>query len=794
MSTPAPVAPPEPGALSRHARRTGVGFAIGFASDIGIQALTFAQNLIVPRLIGPGDYGLYALAVAVVSVGLSLREFGVHEKIVQEREADLPRSYSVAFTLEVAMATVLVLVALVAAPLVANAYDRPELVPVIAVLAFTIYSAAFANLPSALYLRRLEYGKRNLIAAVGPVTRFAVTVPLAFAGFGVYSLVAGAVAGLVASGVALAWAAPLRPRLHLERALVTRYLRYGWPLWVAGLLGIGTTVGGTVVVSGFLGIAALGYFSLAQRLAQQAFRLDVVLAQTILPVLARAQDDLPAQRRAFEITNRLTVLWAGPLGFGLAVLAEDLVHIVLGAAWAPAVFVFQMQGLAITLASIGYSWDVFFRARGQTRPTLAFKTLSEAWVLVVLLPAVAVGGLTGAAVAIACMGVIAVVLRQWFIRKLFPGVNLVANAWRELLATGSAALAVHALRRLLWAPQNLLGLVGLALLLLLLCAVFVVALDGRFLLALARRLRGDSGSADPPTAPSAPRAAPSAGTEVLDRLPGSFPFALTPAADGGLWCTFRDSSGIGRLDPATGVWRRWRSPAYPHAAAIDDRGRAWAALTLAGAVARYDPETGAQRRFRLGRSRELLGAAWLDGACVVVDSAHLRLWHVRDGARPRAERLPTALRRPDLLAVLDGALWLGDTAVAQLAQRNPDGSWLLHDVPDGTRQIVADGTALWLAHTARPLVSHFDTVTGELRSFTLPGVPFGLTVAGDGRAWAGLHEREALAAVDLESGEVELVPLPSGDQPVSLAWHADRLWVASGRSDRLLALDLGPLP
>src|SRR5207247_861570 len=162
-------------------------------------------------------------------------------------------------------------------------------------------------------------------------------------------------------------------------------------------------------------------------------------------------------------------------------------------------------------------WDMFFRARGETRPYLAIAVVAEAWVFVVLLPASVIWGLTGAGWAVLSLGALSVIARQVPLRRLFPGLNLVANAWRERLSTGAAAT------------------------------------DG-------------SASPDEPFLATDEEPPPSAGTrgrkaargpglrlrESL-RLPGAYPLWLTDGGQGRLWVTLRDSSSLALLD-AAGRW------------------------------------------------------------------------------------------------------------------------------------------------------------------------------------------------------------------------------------------------
>jgi len=469
-------------------RAAGRGLIVNLGFDFALQALVLVQTLLVSRLLGPGRMGLLTLAFVAVGAGQSLREFGSHEKLVQEREIDLPLAYSVAFTLEMLFSTAVFLLIAGLSPLVAFLYHRPALVPMICVLGLTIYTTAFLNLPSALYLRELEYRRRNIITSIGPAVNFTVTVTLALAGAGVWSPIAGAVAALVASGGVIAWAAPLRPRIRLNRAITQRFIRYGWPLWIAGVLGIATAWGGTAVISAVMGISALGYFALSQALAQRAFRLDSLIGQTIFPALCRAPEDLEGQRRAFTVTNRITVMWAGPIGFGLAIFAPDLVRFILGSKWEPAVALFVAQGFAVAVGSVGYSWDVFFRARAETRPTLVISAIGTAWVFLILLPVVVLGGLKGAAWAIATMGPIAVFARQAMMRRLFPGLNLFLNARREFLASGTAALLALGLRWATGPPTTVVWFAGVVVLFVALSALMFLIVDRELLRWLVKEL------------------------------------------------------------------------------------------------------------------------------------------------------------------------------------------------------------------------------------------------------------------------------------------------------------------
>ncbi|MFZ6004385.1 MAG: oligosaccharide flippase family protein [Actinomycetota bacterium] len=795
-----PVAPTQ--RLGLLAGAVGRGALLAAAFSVLVQGLGFAQSLLVPRLLGPANLGLFAVAMASVRVAGLIRDFGVSEKLTQEDEVDLPLAYSVAFTLEVIMATAIVALLVGAAPVVAALLNEPDLRLVISVLAATVYTNAFLGLTSALHLRRLHYGRQNLVNAVGPVVSFAVTVPLAYAGAGVWALVAGAVAAFGAAATIMWLTAPLRPRARLDRRMVGRYLRFGWPLWVANLLGMASTVGGTIVITRWLGLVGVGFLAVAQGFVNRAFLIDALVAHSLFPALSRTQGDLAGHRRAFIVTNRITVIWSGFIGFGLAIFAGDLVRFVLGDDWEPATLLFRLAGLAVTTGSIGFSWDIFLRARGDTKPTLAFKTISEAWVFVVLLPAVVFAGIDGAAWAVGSLGVISVVVRQFFVNRMFDDVPLVRVAWREILATGGAAAAL-VLVRTQWMPDSAAGFAAQVTLYTLVSAGSVLAADGIFIRDLARRVRRPTPHHDvtdvtdangPLLSPGASRHSGASRLLLELPVPGQYPLGL--AVDGDrAWVTCRDSSTLVWTDLPDGEWRSIRLPAYPHLPVVSE-GVAWVGLTLAGRVAAVEP-SGTSRITRLARTHEVLGTAAHGAGCLVVDNGHAvkRLWTVpAPGRAASSRRLPTGMVRPDIViapAETDGEVWVTDTAAPSVARISAEGGVLI-DAGAGTRFGLRDDRRglLWLGHSDRPLVSAlemaepFDVQTHA----AVPSVPFGMALGPDGLIWVACPEASAIVALGEAGSVVDRIDTAAGAWPLSLALWGDCLVALCARAGALLVI------
>lgn len=451
------------------------------AFGIGTQVLVAAQGLVVARILGPEVMGVYALATGGVAIGATLKQLGIPQKLVQEREEDLVHAYSVAFTLELLLATsVLVVVAGGVGPLLAFAYHRPDLWPVTAALALSLLSVAFLQLPAALPYRDMRFLRRNAILAVGPVVTFPVTVGAAVAGLGVWSLVAGNLAGTAAAAVVVLVVGPLRPRLRWDRRTVRRFVGFGAPLWGAGVLGTAMGWVSAVAVSATVGVAGLGLFNLAQNWASQATVIDGYLSDTLFPALCSIQDSVDRQRRAFVASTRLAMAWAAPVGLGMVVFAQPVLALVLGPHWARAVILVRAEGAAVLVNCIAYSWNMFYAARGDTRPQFVSSLLGAAWLAVVVVPLLVVWGLAGAAASLIVLAAGSYLLRRHYLARLFGKVRLVSMVWRELASAGLAAAVLTAARFGGWRATSLAVLAAQI-------AVYLVVAGGAFLV-LERRL------------------------------------------------------------------------------------------------------------------------------------------------------------------------------------------------------------------------------------------------------------------------------------------------------------------
>jgi lipopolysaccharide exporter len=146
------------------------------------EVVAVGTMLILARLIGPAEFGRYAVATVVASLAL-IPGTGIGSAVVQR--AELSRDYlQAAFALVLLSAVVIVLLAFAVAGLVIAPVFGSRTADLVRLTTPLCFVSAGTSLSYSLLQRRLEFRRLGLIDVASSVAASAVSIALAVAGFG----------------------------------------------------------------------------------------------------------------------------------------------------------------------------------------------------------------------------------------------------------------------------------------------------------------------------------------------------------------------------------------------------------------------------------------------------------------------------------------------------------------------------------------------------------------------------------------------------------------------------------
>jgi len=354
-----------PGVLRGRSVRGGL--AVG-----GVQSAQFALNLastaILARLLVPGDFGLIAMATSISSLLALVLDLGLGSATVQK--ADLTQSQvSALFWINAALGLVFAAILAVLAPLVAQFYGRPQLVPVTSALALGFVFVGLTVQPNALLRRQMRFTALAAIDLVSLILGIVTAIATAAWGSGYWSLVYFQLVQLAAATAGSWLACSWRPDLPTSAVSVRPFLSFGVGLTGFNVLAYLSRTLDNVIIGRSAGSGALGlYLKSYSMLLLPVDRLRGPVSAVVIPALSLLQGDRDRFRAYFLKAVTCVVAVGMPVVVFLFVFAQEAVMLVLGPKWQESVVLFQVLAPAAfveTFNTIG-SWACTpFRRSGR---------------------------------------------------------------------------------------------------------------------------------------------------------------------------------------------------------------------------------------------------------------------------------------------------------------------------------------------------------------------------------------------------------------------------------------------
>ncbi len=403
---------------------------------------SFLGMIVLARVLVPADFGLFALGSTIFAIVNAVTDISMTQALVHHRDPG-DHHFDTAWTLNALRGTLLaLLMALVAIPL-ASFYQDHRLAYVIWALAFATFTSGLSNTRLILLTKQLVFWQEFMIvvAQKGVTVIVSITVALILRSY--WALVAGSVIGQVVADIVSYAILPHRPRPTLRHA---REL-YGFSIWLSLDQAIVTINGkfDQIMIGIFLNKVTLGFYAVGENLAQLPTReATQPLTKTVFPAFSRIADDPVRLKQAYLRAQALVTAIVLPVGSGVALIAEPLVLLSMGAKWLPAVPVIRILSTLFAVTTLGMLVQPLAMAKGAT-PTLFRRDTALCMLqLPMTIGGLCWGGLIGLLGARVVTGLIGIIANLLLARRLVGigvRVQIAANG-RGLIAVGAMMAAV----------------------------------------------------------------------------------------------------------------------------------------------------------------------------------------------------------------------------------------------------------------------------------------------------------------------------------------------------------------
>ncbi len=318
------------------------------------QGIQFVLSFIIARQLMPDDYGLIAMLAIFMAIAQSFIDSGFSNALIQ-KQSRTKEDLSTVFYFNIAVGVLMYILFLVAAPWIARFYNQPILEAIIAWVGLSLIINSLSGVQRSLLIIDLNFRKQSYISIVSVCLSGGVAVWMAYNGYGVWTLVVQSLLNGAITTLLLWVTSKWIPALVFSRKSFNELFSFGSKLLLGGLLHTIYMNIYSLVIGKIFPAKELGLYNRATTLTQfPSTNLTSILDRVVYPIQCELQDQDERLTEKFYLFIRLTSYVVFPMMFGLAVLAEPFIKVVLTDEWLGAVVYIQ-------ILCIAYMWDPVMR-------------------------------------------------------------------------------------------------------------------------------------------------------------------------------------------------------------------------------------------------------------------------------------------------------------------------------------------------------------------------------------------------------------------------------------------------
>jgi O-antigen/teichoic acid export membrane protein len=401
------------------------------------------STMILARLLVPADFGLVAMAMAVISLIELSNSFGFEIPLLRAKNPGRDQ-YDTVWTLNLAFGIFCAAgIALAAIPTSAF-YKEERLVGVMLWLAFGWLVGSTANIGIVDFRRNLDFAKEFQYLMATRVATFAVTIPCALYFRSYWALIAGMVTGRIATTLlSYAWH-PYRPRPCL-RAMKELFAFSAW-IFVDKIAAFGNARVSDFILGRLHGPASVGVYRMGEEIGYlPGSELVAPLNRALLPGAFRMTEQGHDLAKITRDATGIVAMVLAPACLGIFAVAEPMVRIMLGTNWLSVVPILEVLAIQALVWALWANQHTLLFAAGFPKLPGVIQLLR----LVVLMPLVVAWAPEHAGLGVAWAVLISSLIAAFVGFSLSLGklrVTLsgyVASIWRPLLAAAGMYAVVR---------------------------------------------------------------------------------------------------------------------------------------------------------------------------------------------------------------------------------------------------------------------------------------------------------------------------------------------------------------
>lgn len=313
--------------------KTVKGVSWSAIDNVTQMGVTFLVSIVLARLLSPDDYGLLGIIGIFTAVCNTIINAGFTTALIRKKDAT-DDDYNTVFIVNLGVSIFLYAVIYLCSPLIADFFNRSELVDLTRGASLSMIIGALALVQQTILTKRIDFKSQTIITLLASLCSGAIGIVLAFCGFGVWALVAQQLSMQAIRTVLLWIVNRWIPKMRFSVESFHELFGFGWKIMVSWVLDTIWKELYQLVVGKFYSSATLGQYTRSKHFAQMlSSNLTNVIQRVTYPVLSDMQDDKSRMVSAYRKIIKITMFVTAISMFSLGAVSEPLLYCLIGPKW-----------------------------------------------------------------------------------------------------------------------------------------------------------------------------------------------------------------------------------------------------------------------------------------------------------------------------------------------------------------------------------------------------------------------------------------------------------------------------
>ena len=323
-------------------RKAFFGIIWSLADTVLIKGSMLFVGILIARIIGPEEYGLFAIVAVFSALGNVIVDSGMSSSLIRSKD-NASLDYSSVFIGSVLIGTLVYILSYISAESIANYFGHSKVKSLIQVNGLILIFGSFYSVHSAYLIRNLNFRRATLLNIPGIILGSFTGVILALEGHGVWCLIYMTVVNRFTTMCVYLWRVELRFPIVFSKVTFYSHFSYGYKILLSTVLNKLFIYSYNVVIGRNHPIEMVGNFERASSLS--AYTNDTLtgaLKKVSFPLLSKIQSDVDKFKRVYRNLMRTSFFVFAPFMVFLILMAESLFTLLLGDEWDSAYRFFQI--------------------------------------------------------------------------------------------------------------------------------------------------------------------------------------------------------------------------------------------------------------------------------------------------------------------------------------------------------------------------------------------------------------------------------------------------------------------